>query len=878
MRSNDSMDVRTAASGDGEQELLLTIDQRPAVRADDLELTSRFKWNGKDCKGNKLHKAVRCKAFEDVFRILEHSPSALHSRFVYETTDPTGAVQEGTGEAIHIAAGHQELDLMEFLLHRKASVHAKVTRGCEDHYAVLHAAIFAEGRGGHADVVRRIVEVKADMDANLHGEYPLHIAFRAGKLDLINILRDEREKRNLPDLEDDDQDLYKGPTPLEIGISRSGMTTLELVMAARLSAASLRVFAKHEPRAIPMFLARLQSSPDLAFPDEKMCLAAYLAKLITVKELACVLLNCPLAADALLTAVTSAPHCRSKAMHPLPPKVRMNARHFWQSMASYFNPPIEYLPSYQKDHVWEYDGNTFTYPEWHSFYTMNVPSGQLIDRAACDVEIQVCHISDLASAEFFLALKDGLTKDPGQDLSIFDNIVLRGLISVVWWDSAVSVELMQGFLDLWVLVLLLVELYMSCPRGAADERLLMHEGGAQGGATAREGDAFGGHAEVDFEHREPSDFIIACDFLVARGIAGFLHHAHLLWALVTVETHVRQRHILLYCNTSNLLSLGILMLLWVDLSWLDQDANMAVRLFAIMRNWLRLMKANLLFESIGKALLPLVDVVGGLLPSVALTVFVFCCYVHMRLYMLGGLLPWGDIMKDSFSTLFTGGLESTGFKLDLMLTYGGVTIFTLFMLNIFIGVISEVYQDKEQIVDQRYQQLLSESCLSYLLRFRLIPTHHVSYTLAVVSVVISFVVMLVVQTVSLVQRQRVQYSCAVFLVCMVVLDLMSYCWSRPPWVKVSGEFANSDYNYLWVAKKVTYHMTSDDLVSDLRKTVEELKADRANLARQLDTLRRTARAPSSTAIFRSAHDMVPARSLAQMRALGTGVWNDNAAS
>jgi len=290
------------------------------------------------------------------------------------------------------------------------------------------------------------------------------------------------------------------------------------------------------------------------------------------------------------------------------------------------------------------------------------------------------------------------------------------------------------------------------------------------------------------------------------------------------------------------------------------------------------MKANLLFESIGKALLPLVDVVGGLLPSVALTVFVFCCYVHMRLYMLGGLLPWGDIMKDSFSTLFTGGLESTGFKLDLMLTYGGVTIFTLFMLNIFIGVISEVYQDKEQIVDQRYQQLLSESCLSYLLRFRLIPTHHVSYTLAVVSVVISFVVMLVVQTVSLVQRQRVQYSCAVFLVCMVVLDLMSYCWSRPPWVKVSGEFANSDYNYLWVAKKVTYHMTSDDLVSDLRKTVEELKADRANLARQLDTLRRTARAPSSTAIFRSAHDMVPARSLAQMRALGTGVWNDNAAS
>mmetsp|Transcript_158441 Transcript_158441/g.508251 ORF Transcript_158441/g.508251 Transcript_158441/m.508251 type:complete len:325 (+) Transcript_158441:74-1048(+) len=324
------------------------------------------------------------------------------------------------------------------------------------------------------------------------------------------------------------------------------------------------------------------------------------------------------------------------------------------------------------------------------------------------------------------------------------------------------------------------------------------------------------------------------------------------------------------------------MLLWVDLSWLDKDANMAVRLFAIMRNWLWFIKANLLFESIGKALLPLVDVVGGLLPSVALTVFVFCCYVHMRLYMLGDLLPWGDIMKDSFSTLFTGGLESSPFKLDLMLTYGGVTIFTLFMLNIFIGVISEVYQDKEKIADQRYQQLLSEKCLSYLLRFRLMPTHHISYALAIVSVVISFVVILVIQTVSLVQRQRVQNSCAVFLVCMVVLDLVSYCWSRPPWVKVSGQFTNSDYNYLWVAKKVTYHMTSDDLVSDLRQTVEELKADRASLARQLDTLRRTSRSTSwatpSTAVFRSAHDMVPARSLAQLRALGTGAWIDNVVS
>eukprot|EP00438_Fugacium_kawagutii_P035080 Skav205133 [mRNA] locus=scaffold3411:100325:109647:- [translate_table: standard] len=126
------------------------------------------------------------------------SGEQVNSRFVYETYFQ-GNAQEGSGEAIHLAASRGNVEVVKLLLEKKASLTATVSRSHKPHYDVLHAAMFAEGRGGTLAMISYLFEARAELTRNQDGRWPIHVAFLTGNVPAINLLRTFMKRQNITD-------------------------------------------------------------------------------------------------------------------------------------------------------------------------------------------------------------------------------------------------------------------------------------------------------------------------------------------------------------------------------------------------------------------------------------------------------------------------------------------------------------------------------------------------------------------------------------------------------------------------------------------------------------------------------------------------------
>ena len=103
-----------------------------------------FSWNKRECNGTALHVHVLASDYQKAREVCEEHPELVRSKFTYESKY-NNKIQEGSGEAIHIAASKGDLEMVKFLFSQNANLAAMVTRDREDHYNALHAAAFAEG-------------------------------------------------------------------------------------------------------------------------------------------------------------------------------------------------------------------------------------------------------------------------------------------------------------------------------------------------------------------------------------------------------------------------------------------------------------------------------------------------------------------------------------------------------------------------------------------------------------------------------------------------------------------------------------------------------------------------------------------------------------
>jgi len=667
--------------------------------------TVKFKWNGRPCKGKAIHQAALDGNVDSVRDILNLDPHEVFARFSYHSYHE-GTLQESLGQAVHLAASRGHLEVVQLLEHRGASLEAVVTRGGKDIYDVLHSAIFAEGLNDNTEVVIYLLNRNVPLKSDVDGHGPLHVAFRVGSLAHIRLLRKAmRDRGSLKEVEGYERNMQDGPcnslTPLMLGIEIGRMTEKQLAQAADHTPASLRVFMDHEPRCIPHFVKEIV--------DSKEVTGAKIAAHLTGPELAEVIREYPLAACALLDGVLEPPEVEGNGWHSLPSRVSFAPKGFVEHLRYLLNPCREVMVFYEPDNTWKYDVARFEAPAWHDELT----SGGAKPIRDCD--IKVCHIPDIIGPEFFSALGDASSEESE---AVFKNPVVNGAIEYTWWRGASRVDIMQVVLSLWGLVLLILETYLIhtySPHHAHARRLRPH-GSHAGVAAGDDWQSSDVVASSDFETGALVEISVAADFIGAKGVVDVLHELMQFLGLLCIgrgRDYYRD-----IGNAFDLFRAAVLMTLFFN------RTSQTLRVLVIFICWMRLLDVFTSAEKIATALLPIKRSAKGLLPVMIVTLVSFCAFMHAFHYVWGESHPIQEVIFKSFSTLITTELPANPHEkspLELFLTYGAVIFFSIFILNIFIGVIGQQYEHEKQRVQITLKHERSQCCLNFLLRSRIFP-------------------------------------------------------------------------------------------------------------------------------------------------------------
>ena len=671
----------------------------------------RFSWNNRLCRGTDFHKDVLDNKHERVLRQLDQGQAHLEDCFAY-TTKFNGKAQICTGMAIHLAASRGHTLLVETLLDRRASVESKICRDGRDTYDVIHAAVFKEGRGGSSDIITLLCSRGANIDSeNANMPSSLHLAFQTGNMATIRAVRHARKMRSLAnenrELEEGEVDFDANArlaTPLELGIQWGKMNKEALAEAAPPHISSLKVFIHRAPECIPMFMSRLRDTNRMGCRNEE--LSKRLADELTHKDIARLLRDCPEAAVALLNGVTAKPVVASEGWHPLPSRVSFAARSPIARLLKSFFPTRRFLCFYETECSWSYDDHAYEAPAWHTKIT------KVKEPPCVDASIQVCYIPNIISANNFAAL---VSCTGGEDpaLFLYDSVAVRAAVSYTFWNGAIWVDVLQFLISFWGLTLLVLE---TCFKHEAavgktmdDLDWQMNEGVFQPSFVAQ-GDRNG----------------VVADWIIAKGMVDLLLEVAQFCGCCMIG------EVSSYLNLGNVWDLSrsiipIMLLFFHDSRFLN--------LLIVLIYWMRLLEGVTYSEKIGHALLPLQKLASGLLPAMTFTLVGFCALTHaMYTVQVEANHLWPDTLFDTFTTLITQGLpeKPPDDILELLVLYGGVLFFSVFVLNIFIGVIGEQYSKEKDQVGLMFIRVRASSCLTYLLRIHVFPCNLVTSTTAAI--------------------------------------------------------------------------------------------------------------------------------------------------
>ena len=625
----------------------------------------RFCWNNRDCHGHMIHLAALCGDMAAVQEQLKQGVS-VDRLFYYETFYTTRDVYRG--QAIHLAASRGHLEIVSLLLNCHADINAWVYRGDGPRFNVLHAAVFNEGRGGSKEIVMNLSHMSADIWSKTGNGYGcMHTAFQTGNLDTIRSVENKMSTSQwMGDAEDVD---FRCPLPLEVGIMWGKMDSQALAMAAPLTSASLRIFVHHAPECVPVFMRRWSKSE------------GPMAEL-QISDIIHLMHDFPEAAASLIDSMTCKPKVAS-GWHPLPARVSFASQSWLGRKVQSLLPKTESRSFCEFCCDWDFDDTLFKAPEWHDQLTA------LREPPVYDAKIQVCKIPNIITPLFFGALPTSV--DDEAALSLFASPVVRAAVSFTFWNGAVWMDMAQLLLGLWTLTLILIETALLCETDTLDS--MFHP---------------------SFIPPTNGSQSVVADWILARAIADLLLELAQFYGCVAIGKSQ------LYFNSGNLWDICRS---FVPLLLLYYPSNRALHVATVLIYWFRQLEGAPITR-MGHDLLPLKRLLFGLAPTMFFTFLGFCTFTH-AMFVADGRVDqaWSDVLFNSFVLLVTQGLPASPPEdtIKLLLLYVGVLVFSVFVFNIFIGIISEQLEHGREQTELLFHSARTASCSTFLLRVCVLP-------------------------------------------------------------------------------------------------------------------------------------------------------------
>jgi len=328
------------------------------------------------------------------------------------------------------------------------------------------------------------------------------------------------------------------------------------------------------------------------------------------------------------------------------------------------------------------------------------------------------------------------------------------------------------------------------------------------------------------DHPVPSAWFspsIAREFIGARGFVDIFHELAQLGGTIASG-----KSVLSYFEWSNL---AHLLRAGLAFRFFLQDENGYAHVLLIAVYWARTLEVSFC-EMLMRELLPITQLARSLGPSTVVCITAMCAFTHAKWVMHKKAL-WPDTIYDSFSLLITAGLpaQSAG-NLDLVFAYGAVICFSVFFLNIFIGVLSEVYAAEKARVALNFQKQKCGHCLAFLTRAQVLPGRLLSAHALPVVLLLTWAVMtanIVWRCLSTHSDNHQIFSFVVLVICQMVGLLVCYQdtdnrWSRPS----RGHRLADKPRYLWMASPVeqlepSASTSMEQQIQEMRGEVQVLK-------------------------------------------------------
>lgn len=160
---------------------------------------------------------------------------------------------------------------------------------------------------------------------------------------------------------------------------------------------------------------------------------------------------------------------------------------------------------------------------------------------------------------------------------------------------------------------------------------------------------------------------------------------------------------------------------------------------------------------------------------------------------------WPDTFFNAFGTLITSAMPTTADVPTLILAmyYIAIVSFSVFFLNIFIGVICEAYTAAKEKAAANFQNSRASCCLTFLLRARFIPCTLMSRPVALVLVLFSMACCLGVQVAGCLYKEDGGYRAYQLSLFTVFFHLMFLGVFQIPNCRFVG--GRKEPHFLWVA-------------------------------------------------------------------------------